>query len=242
MSFGLMLESRLKGIERFKGISCSAEVSTDEFQGCILHGVYRGKEQFEISAGFKVKDGTIIGYGYYADGSFYGKSYVTPKFLDGINEALDDLATDIIEDEMIGSKEWLTFRFQTAVPALVDSVEVLRNENTGNKIFILESVLADFGFAKSFAALVFGYSTERQMYVISLASQYYVDPSHRWFVLRSEYEAVFQEAAAGNELYRKVKRSAFKSKKGNIIYKMNKDDLTKDFHRVHGEKIKIERR
>lgn len=233
-----MLETKLLCIERFKGMRCCEEKSTENFFGYKLNGIYKGAERKQVYAGLILDDGLITGVGYYADDVLYKKGFVEGKYLSDLKDVVEELTIDLAEDLDVGSREWLDFRFPQVVPALINDFSDVCNDRTNRKIFSFSSVIVELGFTSVYTTVFFGFNEATQKFVISLTSS----RNGAWGKVgyRSDFEAVFDDAKEGNRVFRMIRDSAFVSKKGNTVYKIKRDDFNKLFHRVEGKFFELE--
>jgi hypothetical protein len=239
MNFALALETKLREIDRMKEVKCMVERSEGEFLGYELTGIYKGREKKQVYAGLIIRNGGIIGYGYYAGDELHKKEFLHEKFLDELDSVLTELVLDVSQDNTIGCKAWVDIMFAGETEASIRGYADVCNEHTNNKIFKFDSVLVDVGFTKVFSMAFFGWANEQ--FVIALVSSRAFYDKGMKVCYKSDFEARFDNKVEANAMFRRIQGSEFVSKRGNRIYRLERDDFVENFHRVHGPEFILEK-
>lgn len=241
MDFSGLLNEALKAVERFGGVSCQQQVR-EERDGIVFLGYeLAGASCLSgglVEAGLLLRDGAIGGF-YYRKGEEEKLTvFREDLLLDSLQKVIRELVAALAKDGEVGCTEWIELaRVRAGTPLLKDRSCVI-NEKTGNRVTKLDRVLVDFGFAEAFATMVLGYAEGKYVLALTDSKFYWEDgrKTRRYLVL---YEAVFESAEEGNKAFKKVKDSCFLSKKGNTVYRLEKEDFFTWFHQVEGSSLRL---
>lgn len=236
MIFSHMLDIRLRAVQRFNDVSCLEEFIEKKSSGDTFHGYVLGNcfsiDGDSVVAGIDLHDGGIVGVSVLFGEKRLHKEYEEELFIADLENVLRDLTRLLEEETTIGSSDWIELLQMSVSDGVIKGVNELCCKKTNYRITQLKPVLLDAGTVELFCSMLFGFGNGR--FVVALANQ-----TEDWDVKEIQFEAVFESQDDGNSFFKKVANNYFISKKGNKIFKLEKEDFFELFSRVPPTRVEV---